>query len=49
MDYSKLKFSGLIIGNGDNMNYTDYYNFIFATAAAEGNAMRQWQYFWVGF
>jgi hypothetical protein len=48
-DYSKLKFYELLLGNGDNMNYTDYYNFIFAPSAAGGNTMREWQWFWVGF
>lgn len=47
INYSKMKLTELLLGNGDNMNYTDYYNFIFATAAAGGNTMRQWQMFWV--
>src|SRR6185312_616798 len=49
IDYSTLKFYELLVGNGDNMNYTDYYNFIFAPSAAGGNKMREWQWFWVGF
>lgn len=47
MDDSKLKLFELLLGNGDNMNYTDYYNFILAPGAAGGNTMREWQWFWV--
>lgn len=48
-DFSKLKFNGFVLGNGDNMNYTDYYNFIFDTAAVGGNAMHEWRWFSAGF
>jgi hypothetical protein len=49
MDYSKLHFGGLLLGNGDNMNYIDYYNFIFASDAAGKNRLHQWQWFPVVF
>lgn len=44
MDYSKLHFGGLLLGNGDNMTYTEYYNFIFASDAAGKNKLHQWQW-----
>jgi hypothetical protein len=46
MDLSKLKLIELLLGNGDNLNYTDYYNFILAPGATGGNTMHEWQYFY---
>ncbi|MGN6603355.1 MAG: hypothetical protein ACTHK8_12960 [Ginsengibacter sp.] len=49
MDYSKFHFGGLLLGNGDDMNYTDYYNFILASDTAGKNRLHQWQWFPVVF
>jgi hypothetical protein len=45
MDFSQLHFGGLHIENGDNMNYTDYYNFIYASDAAGNNRLHLWQWY----
>ena len=45
MDYSQLQFGGLHIENGDNMNYTDYYNFIFANDAAGKSRLHLYQWY----
>lgn len=44
MDTSKLHFGSLLLANGDNMNYTGFYNFIFASDTSLKNRFREWQY-----
>jgi hypothetical protein len=44
MDNSKLRFGSLLLANGDNMNYTDFYNFIFTSNTSLKNRFREWQY-----
>ena len=44
-DFSQLHFGGLHIENGDNMNYTAYYNFIYANDAAGKNRLHLWQWY----
>ncbi|HEU4607697.1 MAG TPA: hypothetical protein VFS31_06275, partial [Chitinophagaceae bacterium] len=44
MDNSKLQFGSLLLANGDNMNYADFYNYIFASDYPLKNRFREWQY-----
>jgi hypothetical protein len=44
-NFSQVQFGGLHLEKGDNMNYTDYYNFIFASDAPGKNKFHLYQYF----
>lgn len=44
-NYSSLNLGGLNIVNGDNMDYTSFFNFVFAVDAAGKNKFKLYQYF----
>lgn len=44
MNNSKLHFGALLLANSDNMDYNNYYNFIFASDAPGKNKLHEWQY-----